>query len=30
MGIESKTLGLGKHLVNTKEIIRKAESIPIT
>ena len=30
MGIDSKTLGLGKHLVNTRDIIRKVESIAVS
>ena len=30
MGIDSKTLGLGKHLVNTRDIVRKVESISVT
>ena len=29
MGIDSKTLGLGKHLVNTRDIVHKVDSISV-
>ena len=30
MGMDAKDLGLGKHLVATKDIVRKVDSIPVT